>query len=243
MAGFLSRLLGRGGAKTFLDRDPLLWRVVDGVIEGCEYALAVGDGAADMAVQLARRHAHREILACEPKPELYHQAQNRAGKAKNIYLHNVAPGRFLDLVKSDKPYLFDKDVLIVLSAAGGGAERRFFDEVAAVAASFQGAWLLILGCRVPERDEFSFESQRGRECALGNLAPHLGDGPQTLYLPAYGVPASRRRQVAGWCLAALGRNAATPLSEDIVGLMVKSSGAEPAKESASSASAPASTEP
>ena len=231
MAGLLSRLFGRGaGAKTFLDRDPLLARVMNGVLDGCEYALAAGDGAADLAVQLARRNPHREILACEPKAELCHLAQNRAGSAKNIYLHNLAPGRFLDLVKIDKPYLLDKDVLVILSAAGGGAERRFFDEVSAVAQAFPGAWLLILGCRVPGRDEFSFESHRGRECSIKNLEPYLGDVPQTLYFPAYEVAASRRRRVAGWCLAALGRNASPPLPDEIVGLMVKSSELEAASE-------------
>lgn len=222
MAGLFSKLFGRGsGANTFLDRDPQLGRVIDGVVEGCEYALAAGDGAADLAVQLARRHGHREILACEPKSELCYQAENRAGNAKNIYLHNMTPERFLRLVQSDKPYLLDKDVLVILSAAGGGAERRFFDEIASVASTFQGAWLMVLGARVPDRDDFAFESHRGRECSVKNLIPHLGQTPHTLYFPSYAVPSSKRRQIPGWCLAALGRNAGVDLPDEVAELAAK----------------------
>ncbi|BBD06761.1 hypothetical protein [Desulfovibrio ferrophilus] len=223
MAGFFDRLLGRGkSVRTALDRDTSLARIVDSVLEGCEYALAAGDGAADMAVQLAKRHPHREILACEPKSELCYQARNRAGNAKNIYLHNVAPRQFLNLAETDKPYLLDKDVLVVLTVAGGGAERRFFDEVSFVATTFAAPWLLVLGSRVPDRDEFSYDSHRGRECSLKNLAPHLAKTQHTLYLPDYPVASSKRRAVSGWCLAALGRNAVTPLPEEIAGLAIKS---------------------
>lgn len=222
MLGFFSRLLGRGNSpKTILDLDASLARVVEGVLEGCEYALAAGDGAADLAVQLARRNPHREILACEPKSELCYQARNRAGSAKNIYLHNVAPQQFLTLMETDKPYLMDKDVLVVLSAIGGGGERRFFDEVSFVTSAFAAAWLLVLGCRVPDRDEFVFHSQRGRECSLKNLAPHLAKVQHTLYVPGYQVASSKRRSVNGWCLAALGRNSVTPLPEELAGLALK----------------------
>ncbi|MBU1002217.1 MAG: hypothetical protein KKE73_06810 [Proteobacteria bacterium] len=224
MVGFFSRLLGRGNCpRTILDLDPSLGRVVDGVLEGCEYALAAGDGAVDLAVQLAKRHPHREILACEPKSELCYQARNRAGSAKNIYLHNTAPRQFLDLMETDKPYLMDKDVLVVLSAIGGGAERRFFEEISFVASTFAAAWLLVLGCRVPDRDDFSFHSQRGRECSLKNLAPHLSMVQHTIYIPGYQVASSKRRSVNGWCLAALGRNSVTPLPDEIVGLVIKPS--------------------
>lgn len=222
MAGLFSKLFGRGaGVSTVVDRDPQLGRVIDAVLEGCEYALAAGDGAADLAVQLAKRHAHREILACEPKSELCYQAENRAGNSKNIYLHNMTPKRFLRMVQADKPYLLDKDVLVVLSATGGGGERRFFDEVASVASAFQGAWLLVLGARVPDRDDFAFESHRGRECSVKNLVQHLGGTSHTLYFPTYAVPSSKRRQVPGWCLAALGRNAGVDLPDEAATLAAK----------------------
>lgn len=222
MSGFLSRLFGGGaGDETALDRDARLSRVVAALIESCEYALCAGEGAADLAVQMAKRNPQREVLACEPKSELCHRAANRAGGSKNVYLHNVSPREFLRMVGIDKPYLLEKDVLMVLGAAGGGGERRFFDEVSFVASRFQAAYLLILGCRVPGRDEFVFESHRGRECSLKNLAPALGAAEHTLYIPAYDVPPSKRRSIPGWCLAALGRNASLAPPEEAVSLMAK----------------------
>ncbi|WP_461209167.1 hypothetical protein [Desulfocurvus sp. DL9XJH121] len=222
MAGFLRRLFGRAGARAeALEKDPSLGRMVAGLLENCEYALCAGDGAADLAVHLARRFPQREILACEPKSELCHRAMNSAGQAKNAYLHNVTPAQFLGLVETDKPYLLDKDVLVVLNAAGGGAERRFFDEVSFVASRFAAAYLLVLGCRVPGRDEFAFESHRGRECSLKNLAPSLGGSAHSVFVPGYEVPGSRRRAVAGWCLIALGRNASAVLPEEAAALAAK----------------------
>lgn len=222
MAGFFRRLLGRGGGeRTLLDKDPQLGRLAGALLGECEYALVVGDGGADAAVQLARRYPQHELLACEPKSEVYYRAENRAGDSKNIYLHNMAPGDFLDMVGRDKPYLLEKDVLVLLSAAGGGAERRFFDEVALVALQFQAAWLLVVGCRVPERDEFVFENHRGRECSLKNLAPSLASATHSLYIPGYSVPASKRRKTNGWCLAGVGRSAGIALPEDAVSLAIK----------------------
>lgn len=222
MVGFLKKLFGGGGgSKTLLDKDPRLGRLADALLGECEYALVVGDGGAEAAVQLARRHPQHEVLACEPKSELCFQAENLAGDSKNIYLHNVTPREFLEMVGADKPYLLDKEVLVVLSAAGGGAERRFFDEVAYVASRFQAAWLLVVGCRVPERDEFSFENHRGRECSLKNIVPALRSATHSLYIPAYGVAGSRRRAVSGWCLVGLGRCAAVALPDEAVSLALK----------------------
>ena len=204
-----------------MDGDPRLGRLAGALLGECEYALAAGDGCAEMAVALARRYPQQEILACEPKSELFYRAENRAGNSKNIYLHNMEPGKFIRMVGTDKPYLLEKQVLVVLAVAGGGAERRFFDEVSFVAETFQSAWLLVVGCRVPERDEFSFESHRGRECSLKNLAPSLGGVPFSVYVPGYGVAASRRRSVKGWCLFGLGGNAVVSLPEEGVSLAVK----------------------
>ncbi len=221
--GVFRWLFGRGGAAGaggFL-ADRSLTRVLDCVLEGCEYVIGAGAGAPETVVALARRHPHKECLACEPSSEKCFELENASGGLKNVYLHNAAPGRFLELLAADKPYLFGRDVLFLLSAAGGGAERRFFEEVAFVGGNFQAAFLAVHGFRVPERDDFDFDSQRGRECSYKNIGPLLPGGGHSLYVPAYPVRASRRRRYKGWCLVPMGRNAEFPFPEDVKTLLAK----------------------
>ena len=201
--------------------DRNLTRVLDCVLEGCEYVVGVGAGAPETVVALARRHAHKECLACEPSAEKCFELENASEGLKNVYLHNAAPGRFLELLAADKPYLFGRDVLFLLSASGGGAERRFFEELDFVAGRFQAAFLAIHGFHVPEREDFDFDSQRGRECSLKNVAPRLGGAEHSLYFPAYAVRSSRRRRYKGWCLAPMGRNAEFTFPADVKDLLAK----------------------
>ncbi len=221
--GLLGWLLGRTRASAtsgFL-ADRNLARVLDCVLEGCEYVIGIGAGAPETVVALARRHPHKECLACEPSSEKCFELENASEGLKNVYMHNAAPGRFLELLAADKPYLFGRDVLFLLSAAGGGAERRFFEEVDFVAGRFQAAFLSIHGFRVPEREDFDFDSQRGRECSFKNVGPLLSGGEHGLYFPGYAVRSSRRRRYKGWCLAPLGRNAEFSFPEDVKTLLAK----------------------
>jgi len=221
--GLLRWLFGRKGPSIsggFL-ADRNLARVLDCVLEGCEYVVGAGAGAPETVVALARRHPHKECLACEPSSEKCFELENAAEGLKNVYMHNAAPGRFLDLLAADKPYLFGRDVLFLLSAAGGGAERRFFEEVGFVAGSFQAAFLSIHGFRVPEREDFDYDSQRGRECSLKNVGPLLTASEHTLHFPAYAVRASRKRRYKGWCLASMGRNAEFSFPGDVKTLLSK----------------------
>ena len=219
--GLLGKLFGRtGGVVTPLEADPRLMRVLDAVLDCCEYALFAGEGAAAMAERLARQRPDRECLACEPGSDAFYAATARTAKVKNLYLFNQRPREFLLGVRDGKPYLLERDTLVVLHVPGGGAERRVFDEVAFVAESFGAAFLLVLGCRVPGEAGFVYDSHQGRECSPGNLVPHLGQAEVGLLLPAYPPPGGRAR-AKGWCLATLGRNAHHLPPEDVAHLLRK----------------------
>lgn len=226
--GFITKFFGRPSAPdTPLHRDPRLERVIDGVLDCCEYALFAGEGAAAMAERVARRRADRDCLACEQKDDVVRAATQRTAKVKNVYLYQQRPREFLLRARNDKPYLQERDVLVVLNVPGGGRDRRFFDEVAFAAETFRAAFLLLLGCRVPDSDEFDHESHRGRECSPANLRPHLKGADATLYVPAYRAPRSRSRKVKGWTLVALGRNASHHFSEEFGSLLAKADAAPP----------------
>lgn len=222
MAGLFTKLFGpRRRLGPGFREDAALGALLDAVLEGCEYVLGAGDGAAMTLAAEARRYARKEFLACEPGPEKCHEVANRAEDLKNLYLHNLTPAEFLDLMARDKPYLFGRDALFFLSALGGGAERRLFEEISFVAGRFQAAFLLLSGLRVPDRDEFAYATHRGRECSLKNVGPHLGAAPHVLYLPAYPVKPSRRRVYKGWGLFCLGRNTEFLFPEHLSGLVQK----------------------
>jgi hypothetical protein len=220
--GLFSRLfrrrkrLGKGFAE-----DPALASLLDAVLEGCEYVLGAGDGAALVLAAEARRYPGKEFLACEPGPEKCHDVGNRAEGIKNLYLHNRTPADFLELLARDKPYLFSRDVLFYLSALGGGGERHLFDEISFVAGQFHACFLLLSGLKVPERDEFAYATHRGRECSLKNVTPCLAGATGILHLPAYPVKPSRRRVYKGWGLFCLGRNAEFVFPESLAGLLHK----------------------
>lgn len=219
--GLFGKLFGRRGAPaTALDADPYLGRVLDAVLDYCEYALFMGEGAAAMAEGVARQRPDRECLACEPGGDTFYSATARAARVKNLYLFNQRPREFLLHVRDGKPYLLERDTLVVLHVPGGGAERRVFDEVAFVAEFFAAPFLLVLGCRVPGEPGFGHDSHQGRECSPANLAPHLGAAQAGLLLPAYAAPGGRAR-AKGWCLLPLGRNAHHLLPEDAAHLLRK----------------------
>ncbi|NJB67640.1 hypothetical protein GGQ74_001280 [Desulfobaculum xiamenense] len=194
-------------AESYLSRDTQLERIVDCVLDGCEYALVIGDEAPAAAHRVAARHSACECIASEHDSDVYHTALNRAADCKNLYLHNVTPRELLCRVEEEKPYLFSRDVLVVLNAAGGGPERRFADEVSFVFDRFRAAFVLFVGCRVPGRDDFLVHSQRGRQCSAANLKPIFARTEHALYYPRYSVPAMRRGRLPGWGLAALRSNA------------------------------------
>jgi hypothetical protein len=220
--GFLHSLFRRrkGLGKGFAE-DPALAQVLDAALEGCEYVLGAGDGAALTLAAEARRYPGKEFLACEPGPEKCHEVGNRAAGIKNLYLHNLSPAEFLELLARDKPYLFGRDTLFFLSALGGGGERKLFEEIGFVAGHFQACFLLLSGLRVPERDEFAYATHRGRECSLKNVAPCLAGVASVLHLPAYPVQPSRRRVLKGWGLYCLGRNAEFVFPESLASLVQK----------------------
>jgi|GEM_PF-2223217 hypothetical protein len=219
--GFLGKLFGRGGAPaTPLDADARLGRVLDAVLDCCEYALFAGEGAAGMAERVARQRPDRECLACEPGSDSFYSATARTAKVKNLYLFNQRPREFLLGVRDGKPYLLERDTLVVLHVPGGGAERRVFDEVAFVAEFFAAPFLLVLGCRVPGEPGFLYDTHQGRECSPANLGPHLGGAGAGLLLPAYAPPGGRLR-AKGWCLLPLGRNAHHLLPEETSHLLRK----------------------
>lgn len=215
MPGFFKRIFGDRKIGGPIRRDPLLQKVLDGVLEGCEYVLATGDTAVEAALFLGARHPSLEFLACEPKSETFFEASDKAARLKNVYLHNAAAADFIKTIEADKPYLFSRDVLFIVLAAGGGAERRLPEEIRFVAERFQGAFMLVMGLRVPERDGFAFETHRGRECSMKNYGPMLKDIEHTLYYPAYSVSGSRKNRPWGWGLLALGRNADHTFSDEI----------------------------
>jgi len=220
--GLFGSLFGRGrGAATPFEADPFLDRLVQGVLDCCEYAVFAGEGAAAMAERVAKRHTDRECLACEPAGEPFYAASSHTEKVKNLYLFNQRPREFLLGLKHDKPYLMERDTLVVLNVPGGGSERRVFAEAAFIASTFAAPFLLLLGCRVPGNDAFAFDTNRGRECSLKNLRPCFVKTPHTLYFPAYSVPQSRSRMLKGWCLATLGRNAHHAFPEEIMALLTK----------------------
>lgn len=240
-------LIGKifGGARrqrTALDEDPRLEKVLDGVMECCEYALFAGQDALALAERVARRHTDRECLACEPAGEPFYSASGRTEKVKNLYLFNQRPREFLLGVKHEKPYLMERDTLVVLSVAGGGAERRFFAEAAFVASNFAAPFLLALGCGVPGNEGFGADSNRGRECSLKNLRPCFAGVPHNVYFPAYSLPASRGRRPKGWALATLARNAHTQLSEEYQALLAKPE-ADPAPAAETPATPPGDKKP
>jgi hypothetical protein len=202
-------------------RDSGLQKVVDGVLEGCEYVLAVGEGASETVLYLGARHPNLECLACEPKSETFFEASDKASRLKNVYMHNASPSDFMKMIESDKPYLFSRDSLFIISAAGGGPERRVPQEVEFVSGRFQAAFLLVLGFKVPEREDFGVTTHRGRECSMKNLAPNLKGAEYTLYYPAYDVPGSKRRRLPGWGLFTLGRNAEYEFSDEIKEMLTK----------------------
>jgi len=220
--GFFRRFFHRRqGLGLGFAEDPALAQVLDAVLEGCEYVLGAGDGAALTLAAEARRYPGKEFLACEPGPEQCHDVSNRAEGIKNLYLHNRTPAEFLDILAQDKPYLFGRDTLFFLSALGGGGERRLFEEISFVAGRFQACFLLLSGLRVPDRDEFAYATHRGRECSLKNVRPCLAGAVNSLHLPAYAVRPSRRRVLKGWGLFCLGRNAEFVFPEPLAGLVRK----------------------
>lgn len=220
--GLFSRLFRRrkGLGKGFAE-DAALASLLDAVLEGCEYVLGAGEGAALTLAAEARRYPGKEFLVCEPGPEKCHEVGVRAKGVKNLYLHNLTPAEFLDILSRDKPYLFGRDVLFFLSALGGGGERRLFDEISFVAGHFQACFLLLSGLRVPDRDEFAYATHRGRECSLKNVAPCLAGATSVLHLPSYPVKPSRRRTLKGWGLFCLGRNAEFVFPESLAPLVQK----------------------
>lgn len=221
MAGFFKRITGRDKPKGPLYRDRKMLQVAEGVLDSCEYVLVVGDEAADTALFLGSRNPGIECLACEPKSEIFFEASEKASKLKNVYLFNSAPGVFLKTIESDKPYLFSRDVLFVVSAAGGGADRMLPAEIEFVAGNFQAAFLQIVGFRVPEREDFGVVTHRGREVSMKNLAPAFAGVEHMLYYPAYAAVGSRRGKPPGWALFALGRNANYEFSDEIKDLLGK----------------------
>lgn len=217
MIRFFRRHGGGSAEPEVFKRDVRLVRVVDHLAEQCEYFLSMGKDAGLSALYAGARYPRIECLACEHSGETFFVLADRAAELKNVYLYNQKPAEFLAALESDKPYLFSRDVLFVLSAAGGGAERRLPEEIGFVMQKFQGLFLLITGFKVPGREEFAFETHRGRECSARNLAGCFS-GDYRVYYPAYS-PASRRKPSAGWVLVTAGRNADYEITEDVAALL------------------------
>lgn len=214
---------GAGGLEPeIFKRDQRLVRIVDHLAEQCEYFLALGKEAGISAIYAGNRYPRLECLAGEHSGEAYFVLADKAAELKNVYLHNQKPSEFLSTLESDKPYLFSRDVLFVLSPSGGGADRRFGEEVAFIMEKFRGLFLLITGFKVPGREEFRFETHRGRECSAKNLAGCF-TGENRVYYPAY-APASMRKPSAGWVLVAAGRNADYEFTDDVAELLSRDGG-------------------
>jgi len=223
MSAILKKLFSKrkSGISDGLQGDKHLLRVLDSVLEGCEYVIGTGDGAASILANLGARHPRLECLACEPNSEKCFAIQNSAANLKNVYVHNRSPGKFLQVIKADKPYLFSRDILFLLSAAGGGAERRMLGEIEFVTGHFGAAFMLVHGFKVPDRDEFSFDVQRGRACSFENIKKSLGTAEYSLFYPSYPVRASMRRSVKGWGLFAFGRNMGHEFPGDVSAFLTK----------------------
>jgi hypothetical protein len=179
----------RGSAATPLEADPRLGRVLDAVLDCCEYALFAGEGAAAMAERLARQRPDRECLACEPGGDAFYAATARTAKVKKSTSSTSARASSCSGWRDGKPYLLERDTLVVLHVPGGGAERRVFDEVAFVAESFGAAFLLVLGAGARR----------------GGLRLRFAPGPRVLAGQPRAAPGPGRGRAAAARLSAPGR--------------------------------------
>lgn len=215
--GFLAKLFGRDKAKwkTLLKDDLTLSKVVDVLLESCEYTVINGKQSSALSLALARKHPHREFLASEPKPEMYHEASNEAHDLKNVYLYNKTPNELIESIRSEKQYLLERDVIILLHVEGGGGNRRFFDEVAVAAEFFRSGWVITIGCEVPGQKDYAGLSHRGRLCSIENLKPHLKGCDFEIYMPNLSTPLPHKLNAPGWALIAVGNNAQSPLPSDL----------------------------
>lgn len=205
--------------KSIFTSDLALGRIVDSVVDECEYIVALGGGAHAAALHLARRHPDRECLACEFDPDAYHASLNAARNHKNFYLYNLAPQEFLSRVKEEKPYLFSRDVFVCIDASGGGPGRRFAWEVGFVCQRFRAAFVLIVGCRVPGNVDFVGYDMGGKSFTMRALAPAFKGLEGALYYPAYHVSVRQRGKLPGWGLLTLSSNALYEFPAAVKGLV------------------------
>ncbi|MFK4764251.1 hypothetical protein ACI3L3_05660 [Desulfobaculum sp. SPO524] len=196
----------KGGHAVFACDDALA-RVADCVMDACEYVVALGGEAPANALHLAARAQDRECLACEHESDRYHTALNLGAASKNFYLYNLTPAEFLRHIDTEKPYLYSRDALVVLDVAGGGARRDVLAEMEHICGRFEGAFVLLVGCRVPGGTGFTATRVDGHDFSLRDARVWrlLEDG--TIFYPRYRITGRRRGAVPGWGLATLGRNA------------------------------------
>ena len=221
MPRFFKRMLGRKTTASPIRRDQKLMGIVDGVIDACEYVIAIGEGAAETAIFLGERNPTVECLACEPQSETYFEAAERATGLKNVYLFNAAPKFFLRMIDKDKPYLFGRDVLVVDSAAGGGADRDMKWEIEFIAGRFQAAFLLLTGLGPSAGDSGPAGGGTGDGFSIKALAPCFAGVEYASYHPRFAARGASRVKEPEWRLVALGRNHDFDFSDDAKACLAK----------------------
>lgn len=156
--------------------DAHLLRLVDEVLDHCEVFVETGSNLGNTAVYVARRRPALPVFSCDPGPEAFAIASERAANLPNADIRKRPSPEFLNDLLREDPAIARRVTLFYLDAHGYGFHWPLWDEAALATRRWRSAFMLVDDCKVEGRPEFAFDVRGDLECSLASIAPELAPG-------------------------------------------------------------------
>jgi hypothetical protein len=181
--------------------DAFLLRLVDEVMAHASVFIETGSNLGNTAIYVARRWAALPVLSCEPGPEPFAIASERAATLTNADIRKRPSPEFLEELLAEQPALAEQVACFFLDAHGYGFHWPLWDEIAIITRRWSSAFVLVDDCKVEGRPEFTFDARDGLECSLATITPRLAPGRDYSALqPAYSERTSTFHPLVGTAL-------------------------------------------
>jgi hypothetical protein len=185
--------------------DQYLLRLVDLIIDECDYFIETGTNVGSTLAYVARSFPNIRCLSCEPDARAFQEAVKNTAEFSNVSIYNETSQAFITHLKQHERTLFEANVLFWLDAHGYGFDWPLKEEVFFVTRAFKRAYVLIDDCKVPGLDCFGYDKYKEQICSFDYVKdainPHI---EYQLYYPCYKDRTSRYHPLRGWGLIVFG---------------------------------------